>query len=229
MPKTGRLFIVATPIGNYQDITLRAIETLRQADAVICENPREGSTLLKKLDIQDKELLVLDEHNETEQAADIALRLVQGASMALISDAGTPVFADPGRYLIQISTEYGVPVTPIPGPSSLMAALSVLDFNLGQYVFGGFLSRDPDQRRKELFSLRSLRMPVVLMDTPYRMGALLDDVAKVFGKGQPVTLAADMTLSKETIYRGSAAEVRQKVNKRKAEFILIVHGPTQRR
>ena len=229
MPKTGRLFIVATPIGNYQDITLRAIETLRQADAVICENPRMGSTLLKKLDIQDKELLVLDEHNETEQAADIALRLVQGAGMGLISDAGTPVFADPGRYLIQISTEYGVPVTPIPGPSSLMAALSVLDFNLGQYVFGGFLSRDPDQRRKELFSLRSLRMPVVLMDTPYRMGALLDDVAKVFGKGQPVTLAADMTLSKETISRGSAAEVRQKVNKRKAEFILIVHGPTQRR
>ncbi len=229
MPKVGRLYIVATPIGNYQDITLRAIETLREADAVICENTREGSTLLKKLDITDKELVVLDEHNEQEQAADIALRLVKGSTMALISDAGTPVFADPGRYLIQITSEYGVPVTPIPGPSSLMAALSVLDFNLGQYVFGGFLSRDPDQRRKELYSLRSLRMPVVLMDTPYRMGALLDDVAKVFGKGQPVTLAADLTLPKETIYRGSAAEVRHQVQKRKAEFILIVHGPSLRR
>ncbi len=228
MPKTGHLYIVATPIGNYKDITLRAIETLREVDAVICENTREGSTLLKKLDIADKELVVLDEHNEQQQAAEIALRLVQGATMALISDAGTPVFADPGRYLILITTEYGVPVTPIPGPSSLMAALSVLDFNIGQYVFGGFLSRDPDQRRKELYNLRSMRMPVVLMDTPYRMGALLDDVAKVFGKGQQVTLAADLTLPKETIYRGSAAEVRQQAQKRKAEFILIVHGAVQR-
>ncbi len=228
MPKTGHLYIVATPIGNYQDITLRAIETLRQVDAVICENTRHGSTLLKKLDIPSKELVVLDEHNEQQQAADIALRLVQGASMALISDAGTPVFADPGRYLIQVTNDYGVPVSPIPGPSSLMAALSVLDFNLGQYVFGGFLSRDPDQRRKELFSLRSLHMPVVLMDTPYRMLPLLDDVAKVFGKGQQITLTADLTLPKETIYRGSVVEVRQQVQKRKAEFILIVHGPQKR-
>lgn len=226
MTKTGRLYIVGTPIGNPKDITLRAIEVLRTVDAIICENKRQASTLLKRLEIQQEELLVLNEHNEHEQAAQIALRLVQGQSMALISDAGTPVFADPGHYLIQQVSEYGVPITPIPGPSSLMAALSVLDFNIRQYVFGGFLSRDAEQRRKELYNLRSLRMPVVLMDTPYRLAALLDDVAKVFGKGAQVTLATDLTLPKEHIYRGTIDAVRQQVQKRKAEFILILHvGP----
>jgi 16S rRNA (cytidine1402-2'-O)-methyltransferase len=225
---TGMLYIVATPIGNYADITLRAVEILKAVDAVICEDTRQASTLLKKLEITDKELIVLDEHNEQEKTPDLIIRLHQNQTMALISDAGTPVFADPGHYLISQAIDFGVPVSPIPGPSSLMAALSVLPFKLEQYMFGGFLPRDPDQRRKELFHLRSLRVPVVLMDTPYRLGALLDDVAKVFGKGQQITLAADLTTAKETIYRGSAAEVRGIVQKRKAEFILIIHGPPTR-
>jgi 16S rRNA (cytidine1402-2'-O)-methyltransferase len=153
------------------------------------------------------------------------MRLHQNQSMALISDAGTPVFADPGHYLISQAVDFGVQISPIPGPSSLMAALSLLPFKLEQYMFGGFLPRDTDQRRKQLFQLRSLRIPVVLMDTPYRLGALLEDVAKVFGKGQQITLAADLTTDRETIYRGSVAEVRTQVQKRKAEFILILHGP----
>jgi 16S rRNA (cytidine1402-2'-O)-methyltransferase len=226
--QTGMLYIVATPIGNYADITLRAIEILKTVDVIICEDTRHASTLLKKLDIQEKELIVLDEHNEQEKTADLIIRLHQNQTMALISDAGTPVFADPGHYLISQAIDFGIPVSPIPGPSSLMAALSVLPFKLEKYIFGGFLPRDPDQRRKELFQLRSLRVPVVLMDTPYRLGALLDDVAKVFGKGQKITLAADLTTSKETIYRGSVGEVRGNVQKRKAEFILIVHGPPTR-
>jgi 16S rRNA (cytidine1402-2'-O)-methyltransferase len=222
------LYVVATPIGNYADITLRAIEILRSVDAVICEDTRHASTLLKKLEIPNKELIVLDEHNEQEKTADLILRLHQNQTMALISDAGTPVFADPGHYLISQAVDFGVPISPIPGPSSLMAALSLLPFKLEQYMFGGFLPREPEQRRKELFHLRSLRVPVILMDTPYRLGALLDDVAKVFGKGQQITLAADLTTSKETVYRGSVAEVRAVVQKRKAEFILILHGPPNR-
>jgi 16S rRNA (cytidine1402-2'-O)-methyltransferase len=222
------LYIVATPIGNYADITLRAIEVLKKVDAVICEDTRLASTLLKKLQILGKELVVLDEHNEREKTAELIIRLHQNQSLALISDAGTPVFADPGHYLISQAVDFGIPVSPIPGPSSLMAALSLLPFKLEQYIFGGFLPRDPDQRRKELFHLRSLRIPIVLMDTPYRLGALLDDVGKVFGKGQQITLAADLTTSKETIYRGSVSEVRARVQKRKAEFILILHGPPAR-
>ncbi len=224
MMKPGKLYIVATPIGNLDDITLRAINTLKSADAVICEEMRQGSTLLKKLEIQPKELINLNEHNEKQDAMSFIVRLAQGQNLALISDCGTPVFADPGAHLIRQVTEAGFEAVPIPGPSSLMAALSVLDTNLEKFVFGGFLPRDPDKRRQELIRLRNFRMPVVLMDTPYRLGALLDDIAKTFGKGQNVTLAVDLTLNSENIYRGSAAEVRQKIGARKGEFILIVHS-----
>lgn len=225
---TGRLFIVATPIGNPEDITLRALNVLREADAVIAEEMRVGTTLLKKLGIDGKEIILLNEHNEEEQATQIAARLVQGENLALISDTGTPVFADPGHLLVNVASGFGVPVTPVPGANSVIAALSVLDFEIEQFVFGGFLPREPEKRRQELSRLRSFRMPVVLMDTPYRLGALLEDVAKVFGPGQPVTVAADLTLPSETIYRGSAASVRKQVGGRKAEFVLIVHGQSKR-
>jgi len=222
MNQTGRLFIVATPIGNMADITLRALEVLRSVDCVICEEMREGSTLLKKLGVAPKELIALNEHNEQEQAADIVVRLFNKQDLALISDCGTPVFADPGHYLIQQVADVGIPVVPIPGPSSLMAALSLLDFNMTRFVFGGFLPREAELRRRELMRMRGLGMPVVLMDTPYRLGSLLDDVHKTFGKGQQIVLACDLTLPGEKIYRGSVGEVRQQVGPRKAEFILIV-------
>jgi 16S rRNA (cytidine1402-2'-O)-methyltransferase len=222
MGQTGELFIVATPIGNPADITLRALDVLKSVDAIICEEVRQGSTLLKKLKIEPKELIALNEHNEPEQAADIILRLFNKQNLALISDCGTPVFADPGHYLVQQAVEAGIPVIPIPGPSSLMAALSVLEFNIPRFIFGGFLPREADLRRRELHRLRGLGIPVILMDTPYRLESLLDDVSKTFGKGQPVTLACDLTLVTEKIYRGSISEVRQQVGKKKAEFILVI-------
>lgn len=223
MNKTGCLYVVATPIGNYKDITLRAIETLQSVDAVICEDIRQGSTLLKKISIEDQNIIILNEHNEETQASDIILQIHKGKSMALISDAGTPVFADPGHYLISQAVDFGIRVIPIPGPSSLMAAFSVLNFNITKYVFGGFLPRDSDERREALYQLKSMRLPVILMDTPYRMTTLLRDVAKVFGKGQPITLACDLTLPKETIYRGTVDSIYKQTNGRKAEFILIIH------
>ena len=116
--KTGTLYIVATPIGNPGDITLRAIETLKQVEAVICEEYKPGSTLLKKLEITGKELVLLNEHNEAEMAADLLPRLLNGESFALISDCGTPVFADPGAYLIQLASSSGVRVSPLPGAST---------------------------------------------------------------------------------------------------------------
>lgn len=222
MKPAGKLYIVATPIGNWGDITLRALDTLRSVDAVICEELREGSTLLKRLNIEPKELITLNEHNEADQAMQLVIRMHQGESFALISDGGTPVFSDPGAYLIQRASESGLQVVPVPGASSLMAALSVLDYRLGQFVFGGFLDRDPDRRRQELQRLRGLQLPVVLMDTPYRLAALLADVAKTFGKGQKVTLAMNLTLPDEQILRGPVSGVSQQVGKRKAEFILIV-------
>ncbi|MHC1784669.1 MAG: 16S rRNA (cytidine(1402)-2'-O)-methyltransferase [Anaerolineaceae bacterium] len=224
MKAPGQLYIVATPIGHPKDITLRAIEILQACDAVICEEMREGTTLLKSLGIADKEFILLNEHNEAEQTAEILLRLYNGQDLALISDCGTPVFADPGHYLVRQATQSGVRVAPIPGPSSLMAALSVLDFEIKQFVFGGFLSRDPDARRQELTRLRGLGMPVVLLDTPYRLASLLQDVSKVFGKNIPVTLAADLTMPNEKILRGPVSDLLNQQLGKKSEFILIVHN-----
>jgi 16S rRNA (cytidine1402-2'-O)-methyltransferase len=224
MPSTARLYIVATPIGDPGDITLRAVEVLRQADVVICEELRLGTTLLKQLGVAAREVVALNEHNEHERVPELVQRmLLAGSSMALVSDCGTPVFSDPGSFLIQQAVEMGIQVVPVPGPSSLMAALSVLDFKLEKFVYGGLLPRQPDERKRELMRLRSLHMPVVLMDTPYRLAALLQDVASVFGKGQKVTVAADLTLPRERIYRGPVSEVIKLVGERKAEFILIVH------
>ena len=121
--KKSTLYIVATPIGNLGDITLRAIETLKQVNTVICEEHKPGSTLLKKLQLTGKELVLLNEHNEAEVAAQLLTRLLNGESLALISDCGTPVFSDPGAYLIQLASSARVVVSPLPGASSLMAAL----------------------------------------------------------------------------------------------------------
>lgn len=218
----ARLYVVATPIGNPRDITLRAMDILQEVDAVICEEQREGSTLLKKLGIQ-KEIILVNEHNEPEMCPLIAQRmLLQNQSLALISDCGTPVFADPGAALIAYLTGMGIPIVPVPGPSSLMAALSILDFKLERFLYAGFLPRDKEERRKNLKYLRSLRIPIVIMDAPYRLVPVLDDVATAFGDNAPITLCIDLTLPGEGVLRGPLKEIRGRVSQRKGEFVLIV-------
>ncbi len=224
MKSTGTLYIVSVPIGNLQDITLRALDILKTVDAIICEEIRPASTLLKRLGISDRPLIELNEHNEKEKAPEIAIRIARGESFALISDCGTPIFADPGAALIYETSLLELPVVPIPGASSLMAALSILDVRLDQYIFGGFLPRQPERRQQELQRLRALRMPIVLMDTPYRMASLLEDVGRVFGDGLRITLALDLTSPGEQILRGSVHEVRRLIGNRKAEFVLILHS-----
>ncbi len=218
----GVLYIVATPIGNPRDITLRAMDVLQEVDAVICEEYREGSTLLKQLGIQ-KEIIEVNEHNETDQAPLIAERLRGEQSMALISDCGTPVFADPGATLIRLLVEQGTPVVPVPGASSLMATLSVLDVKLDRFIYAGFLPRDRGERKKALKHLRATRFPIILMDAPYRLMPLLADLEEVYGGGTNITLAMDLTLPDETIYRGTIAGAEKSLGQRKSEFVLIVH------
>jgi len=221
---SARLYIVATPIGDPGDITLRALETLRQADVIVCEEQREGATLLKKMGITPKEIVNLNEHNESEKAPELIQRaLLKNEKLALISDCGTPVFSDPGAALIAQAVQLGLPVEPVPGASSLMAALSVLDFKLERFIFAGFLPRIPEERRRELAHYRTLRIPVVVMDTPYRLYALLQDVAATFGKGHSITLAADLTQPQEKIFRGPVGEILKQISEKKAEFILIIH------
>jgi len=219
----GLLYVVATPIGNYRDITLRAIEVLRSVKAVICEEYKEGSILMKKLGIGPVELIGLNEHNEMERSGELITRLWQGQSLALISDCGTPTFSDPGSSLIAQAVQAGIRVTPVPGPSSLMAALSILDTPPQRFFFAGFLPRETQQRVRELTKLRDTKVTLILMDTPYRMTGLLIDVEKIFGPRQRCTLATDLTLPGERIYRGSVKEILADAAGRKAEFILIIH------
>jgi 16S rRNA (cytidine1402-2'-O)-methyltransferase len=224
MNNSGKLFIVATPIGNWEDITLRAINILKSVDLLVCEEFRIGSTLLKKLSIPAKELINLNEHNEKEQVGIIVQRLFEGKDIALVSDCGTPVFADPGYELINQVTQLGIEVIPIPGASSLMATLSVLDFKLDQFYFAGFLPREKDQRKNVLNSLRSLDVPIILMDTPYRLQKLLEEIGLTFGKNRRVTLGINITLENEMFLRGTISDVIKQLHMKKAEFILVVHA-----
>ena len=223
MKSPGTLYIIATPIGNWEDITIRAINTLKSVDVIICEEFREGTTLIKKLDLPKKELVLLNEHNEKEQVPEIFNRLLMGENFGLISDCGTPVFADPGHYLIEQAAMFNIPVIPIPGASSLMATLSILNFKLDNFFFAGFLPREKNERKKSLNNLRSLDAPIILMDTPYRLTKLLEEVALTFGKNRQVTLAVNITMDNEQYYRGSVSEVISQLTTKKAEFILVVH------
>ena len=221
--KPGTLYIVATPIGDFRDITLRALDILKNVDAVICEEARVGSTLLKKLGVTPKELILLNEHNEKEKSPELITRFWNGQDLALISDCGTPLFADPGTEIVSLAVSAGIRVVPIPGPSSLSAFLSILDQRLDRFVFAGFLPRDPQRRKQALTELKAHRVPIILMDTPYRLRVLLESIVTVFGKGQRLTVGCDLTLPGETVYRGSASEILKKIADRKAEFVLIIH------
>ncbi|MFU8826059.1 MAG: 16S rRNA (cytidine(1402)-2'-O)-methyltransferase [Brevefilum sp.] len=220
--KPGTLYIVATPIGNPKDITLRALDVLKAVDAVICEEFRQGSRLLHQLGVEN-DLLTLNEHNEAEEASNILVRLAKGESMAIISDAGTPVFADPGQHLLELLYQAGIPVSPVPGPASLMAALSLCDFPIDRFVFAGFPPRKSEHREGFLAKYKSETVPVILMDTPYRLTKLLEEVSSVFGKHQDILLACDLTLKKQAIFRGRLSEILPRVSGQKREFILILN------
>lgn len=229
MPENkGTLFVVATPIGHTGEITSRAIEVLSQVDMIICEERKVASRLLKGLEIS-KPLLELNEHNEAEMVEQVLLKLMDGQNLALISDCGTPVFSDPGRKLLEIMYGSNIPVVPVSGPSSLMTAISVCPFDLRQFHFLGFLPPQTEQRKLVLQRHSNSEEVLILMDTPYRMAKLLEEVSIAFGKKQVVFLATDLTLPSERIYIGEVQEIQAKVQQRKAEFILVIEKTQRRR
>lgn len=227
--KFGKLYIVATPVGNPQDITLRAIETLRSVDAVICEERKDGSRLLKQLEIIGKPLIELNEHNESDMIQQVLIELMNGRNMALVSDCGTPVFSDPGKQLLKLMSEMRIKVVPVPGASSLMAALSVCPFDMENFTFLGFLPPKTEQRAAVLQKHKFSECPLILMDTPYRLVKLLDEVSRTFGRQQQIFLALDLTLPSEMTCLGTVQDVAAQVQGRKAEFILILDRPQRRK
>lgn len=226
----NKLYLVSTPIGNYDDITLRALNVLKEVDFIICEEFKEARRLLSQYKIE-KELIPLNEHNENEAANDILLRIVQGQSAALISDCGTPLFSDPGHLLVDICISQKIDVVPVPGANSLLPALTASGFDFEKFYFYGWLSPKKDERRGELMRLKGLNEVIVLMDTPYRLRPLLSDIEKIFGGSLRVALGYDITMKSEKFYRGTVSQVLEIAEKKslKGEFVLIVNNRRGRR
>lgn len=217
------IFIVSTPIGNYEDITLRALRILKEVDFIICEELKEAKRLLSRYKIE-KPLVELNEHNESQSSDEILMKLLEGKSAALISDCGTPLFSDPGHLLVDLAIHNKVNVVPVPGVSSLLAALvgSGLDFE--KFYYYGWLSPKKDIRRKQLLDLKRRKETIVLMDTPYRLKTLMIDIVKIMGANIPCVLAFELTKEKEKFYRGNSGNILTHIEKEnlKGEFVLII-------
>ena len=217
------LFIVATPIGNYDDITLRGLNILRNSDFIICEEYKEARRLLSHFQI-NKELIALNEHNEEESSKIVLEKLAAAKSAALISDCGTPLFSDPGHILVRHCLSAGIDIVPVPGASSLLPALTGSGLDTEKFYFYGWLSPKKEIRRSELIKLKSIKELIVLMDTPYRLKALLADIVKIFGDKQHVVVAFDLTLPGEKFFRDYAGNILKTVEKQnlKGEFVLLL-------
>jgi len=223
------LYIVSTPIGNYEDITLRSLRILKECDFIICEEFKEARRLLSHYNIQ-KELVSLNEHTENEVANDLLLKLLEGKSAALISDCGTPLFSDPGHLLVDLAIQNKIEIVPVPGVSSLLTALVGSGFDFEKFYYYGWLSPKKDIRRKQLLDLRKRKETIVLMDTPYRLKTLLTDIVKLLGVNVPCVLAFELTKEKEKFYRGNAGNISAAVKKEnlKGEFVLIINNKLMR-
>lgn len=220
----GILYIVATPIGNLEDITLRAIRTLREADVIAAEDTRHTQVLLKHFAINTP-LTSFHEHNERAKTAQLVTRLERGESIALVSDAGTPAISDPGYRLVVAAIGAGIRVIPIAGPSALIAALSAAGLPTDGFDFRGFLPARKQERRSTLQELRDGRYTMVFYETPHRLQESLDDVREILGDRRMV-LAREVTKLHEEFLRGRISEVIGEVSRReiRGEMTLVIEG-----
>jgi 16S rRNA (cytidine1402-2'-O)-methyltransferase len=217
------LYIVSTPIGNLEDITLRAVRMLREVDLIACEDTRQTGKLLDHFGIA-KPMVAYHEHNETARTAELIEKLKGGVSVALVSDAGTPLVSDPGYRLVTAAVAAGIPVVPIPGPVAAIAALAAGGLATDSFRFCGFLPPKTTQRRKTLEHLKNETCTLIFHETPHRILAALDDVTAVLG-ARPIVAARELTKLHEEFLRGTAAEVRARLAERptiRGEFTLLV-------
>ncbi|MFZ4569296.1 MAG: 16S rRNA (cytidine(1402)-2'-O)-methyltransferase, partial [Bacteroidota bacterium] len=215
------LYVVSTPIGNDDDISLRALKTINSVDTIICEEASEGALLLKKHNIK-KELEELNEHNEDEQTPILIERLKAGESFVLISDCGTPVFADPGKILINAALDENLNIVVVPGASSLLTALVRSGFRSDRFTCAGFLSRKSEERTAQLDDLSFEPRTVVLLETPYRLMPMLESAIKVM-PDRKAYIGCNLTMSFESHHYGTFSELHTKFteNKFKGEFVIV--------
>jgi 16S rRNA (cytidine1402-2'-O)-methyltransferase len=218
----GKLYLVATPIGNLQDISLRAIETLRAADLIACEDTRRSQKLLNHLGIK-KKLVSYHEHNEETRASELIQQIDQGASIGLISDAGTPAINDPGYRIVQQAIEEGIDVISIPGPSAVITALAGSGLPTDSFFFGGFLPARKGERKSRLRELTDIPGTLVFYEAPHRVAAALADCLEELGDRQAV-VARELTKIHEEFIRGPLSSLVRHFSeqKPKGEMVLLI-------
>lgn len=223
----GTLYVVATPIGNLRDITLRALDVLKSADIIAAEDTRNTSHLLGHFGISAK-LMALHEHNERVAAPKIIAALQEGKSVALVSDAGTPGISDPGAILVHEVHAAGLPVIPLPGPNAAICALSAAGRNDPHFLFYGFLPSKASTRRKELEALREIPFTLAFYEAPHRIVETVEDIFKVFGGEREITFARELTKLFESIHTCKLADASAWLagdpNRQRGEFVLLVSG-----
>ena len=221
----GPLYVVATPIGNLADITLRAIEILKDVDLIAAEDTRHTQRLLNHYHIKNK-MISLHEHNESQRTPELIARILSGDAIALVSNAGTPTLSDPGYRLVKRAAASHIRIVPIPGPSAALASLSVSGLPTDAYVFIGFLPRKAGKAKKILKGLRQERKTLIFYESPRRIKTLLDNLMQTFGNRAAV-LSREMTKRHEEFIRGCLADILAVLTKRaeiKGECTLVVHG-----
>lgn len=223
----GVLYVVATPIGNLEDISQRAIAVLRKVGLIAAEDTRHSRKLLTHFGISGR-LQALHEHNERDMSARLLRELVDGRDIALISDAGTPLISDPGFVLVRAARQAGIRVVPVPGPSALIAALSVAGLPTDRFCFEGFLPTKAAARRERLCDLRSATATLVFYESSHRILDSLADMAACLGAERNATLARELTKAFETVHDGTLTELHDWVaadsNQQKGEFVIVVQG-----
>lgn len=226
----GCLYVVATPIGNLDDITLRALSVLAEADLVAAEDTRHTRGLLARHGI-DRPLASLHEHNEERKAAELVGRLAGGARIALVSDAGTPLVSDPGYRLVLAAVAAGIDVVAVPGPSAVTAALSVAGLPTDRFVFEGFLPARAAARRERLAALRGEARTMVFFESSHRIEDSLADIEAILGADREMAVCRELTKQFETVLRGAAGRLRERVatdaDQRRGEFVLVVAGAAE--
>jgi len=223
-PLAPGLYVVATPIGNLEDITLRALRVLRAVDVIACEDTRQTQKLLAHYGIAAR-MVSYHEHNEAARAAELIEQLAAGARIALVSDAGTPAISDPGYRIVRLAIARGVPVFTIPGAAAAMAALGASGLATDAFTFGGFLPAKSGARRAALERLRGSEQTAIFYEAPHRIVGALEDVVAALGAERPVVVARELTKVHEEFLRGTARQVLAELRQRdsvKGEIVLLI-------
>ena len=220
--RTACLYLVATPIGNLEDITLRALRILKEVDQIACEDTRHTQKLLNHYNIQ-KPLISYHEHNEMTRAPELVLAMEQGSQIALVSDAGMPLVSDPGYRLVTLSVRHHLPVVPIPGAAALLAALSASGLPNEEFLFAGFLPARAGERRRVLERLRIEDRTIIFYEAPHRIEETLADAREILGD-RPACLAREVTKLHEEFRRGALSELSASISERPArgEITLLI-------